>query len=77
MTTDERTQTNIDTFIAPATEAGGITLVIGEHPALAVDLQDGPVGQVGMPEVHGYHAVLGQRPPFRVATGPRAHPPAL
>ena len=26
MTTDERTQTNIDTFIAPATEAGGITL---------------------------------------------------
>ena len=26
MTTDERTQTNIDTFITPATEAGGITL---------------------------------------------------
>jgi precorrin-4 methylase len=26
MTDDERTQTNIDTFIAPATEAGGITL---------------------------------------------------
>ena len=26
MTTDERTQTNIETFIAPATEAGGITL---------------------------------------------------
>ena len=26
MTTDERTQTNLDTFIAPALEAGGITL---------------------------------------------------
>ena len=26
MTTDERTQTNLDTFIAPAPEAGGITL---------------------------------------------------
>ena len=26
MNTDERTQTNIDTFITPATEAGGITL---------------------------------------------------
>ena len=26
MTTDERTQTNIETFIAPALEAGGITL---------------------------------------------------
>ena len=26
MTADERTQTNIDTFIAPAPEAGGITL---------------------------------------------------
>ena len=26
MTTDERTQTNIETFIAPAPEAGGITL---------------------------------------------------
>ena len=26
MTNDERTQTNIDTFITPATEAGGITL---------------------------------------------------
>ncbi len=26
MTTDERTQTNIDTFITPPTEAGGITL---------------------------------------------------
>ena len=26
MTTDERTETNIETFIAPATEAGGITL---------------------------------------------------
>ena len=26
MTTDERTQTNIDTFIAPEPEAGGITL---------------------------------------------------
>ena len=26
MNTDERTQTNLDTFITPATEAGGITL---------------------------------------------------
>ncbi|MEA3212424.1 MAG: hypothetical protein QOE70_5481 [Chthoniobacter sp.] len=26
MNTDERTQTNLDTFIAPTTEAGGITL---------------------------------------------------
>ena len=26
MTTDERTQTNIDTFITPASETGGITL---------------------------------------------------
>ena len=26
MTTDERTQTNLDTFIAPVPEAGGITL---------------------------------------------------
>ncbi len=26
MTTDERTQTNLDTFISPATETGGITL---------------------------------------------------
>ena len=26
MNTDERTQTNIDTFITPATESGGITL---------------------------------------------------
>ena len=26
MTTDERTQTNLDTFIAPAAESGGITL---------------------------------------------------
>jgi hypothetical protein len=26
MTTDERTQTNLDTFISPAAETGGITL---------------------------------------------------
>ena len=26
MNTDERTQTNLDTFITPATETGGITL---------------------------------------------------